>query len=204
MNVKIPNVTKDCGNKGIWAPYESFYIHAMLFNTRSAVASIQWVNAALEQLSSDESGDALALLDKRSMLCELQNIILQAAALSRYFWPVRQGHEARAKQLRAAFDVADENPLKDRDLRNEIEHFDERLDSYLQTGIAGYIFPEFVGPFPKSDGVPTHIFRAYYVDAGLFELLGKCYEIEPLAREILRMHDRLLLADRNGGRLGGS
>jgi hypothetical protein len=209
MNVRIPNAplelrsTGNCGDKGIWAPYEAFYIHAMLFNTRSAVTSIEWISTALEQVSRNLSDDALAQLDRSSMLCELQNIVLQSAALSRYFWPVRKGHEARAEQLRDAFDVADDNPLKNRDLRNEIEHFDERLDSYISNGIVGYIFPEFVGPLPESDGVPTHIFRAYYIDAGVFEMLGKRYEIEPIAHEILRVHDRLLFADRRGYRLGG-
>jgi hypothetical protein len=40
--------------------YEAFYIHAILFNTRSAVVSIEWVSIALEQISRDLSGDALA------------------------------------------------------------------------------------------------------------------------------------------------
>lgn len=209
MNVRIANAplklrsTGNCSDKGIWAPYEAFYIYAMLFNTRSAVTSIEWISTALEQVSRNLTDDPLAQLDRSSMLCELQNIVLQAAALSRYFWPAWKGHEARAEQLRHAFDVVDDNPLKNRDLRNEIEHFDERLDSYISNGIVGYIFPEFVGPLPESDGVPTHIFRAYYIDAGIFEMLGKRYEIEPIAHEILRVHDRLLSADRNGGRLGG-
>lgn len=186
---------------GIWATYEAFYIQAMLFTTRSAVASIQRVSNALEQVSRDTPGDALERLDRSALLNELQNVILQAAALSRYFWPARQGHETRAKQLRDAFDVTEDNPLKNRDLRNEIEHFDEKLDAYLADGIAGYIFPEFVGPLPESDRVPAHIFRAYYLDVGLFEMLGKRYELQPLANEIVRVHDLLILADRGGGRL---
>jgi hypothetical protein len=186
---------------GIWAPYEAFYIHAMMFNTRSAMASIDSVSAALEVISSYTSGDAFEQLDRSALLDELQNIILQAAALSRYFWPVRQGHEARARQLREAFDIADDNLLKNRDLRNEIEHFDEKLDAYLADGIAGCIFPEFVGPLPESDGTRAHIFRAYYIDVGLFEMLGRRYDIQSLADEIARLHDCLLLADRGGGRL---
>ena len=194
----------DGSDRGIWAPYEAFYIRAMLFNTRSAVVSIKSVSTEIEQLSGDLTGDALTKLDRSALLGELQNIILQAAALSRYFWPVRRGHEGRASQLRAALDIADDNPLKNRELRNEIEHFDEKLDAYLSDGIVGYIFPEFVGPLPENDGVPAHIFRAYYLDVGLFELLGKRYEIGPLANEILRLHDRLLVAEGNGGRLRGS
>jgi hypothetical protein len=40
--------------------YEAFYIHAILFKTRSAVVSVEWVSTALEQISRDLSGDALA------------------------------------------------------------------------------------------------------------------------------------------------
>jgi len=193
---------KKSSDTGIWPPYEAFYIRAMLFNTGSAVVSIEVISTALQQISGGLSGNTLTQSDRSALLTELQNIILQAAALSRYFWPVRDGHEARGRQLRAAFDIVDDNPLKNRDLRNEIEHFDERLDAYVSDGITGYIFPEFVGPLPESDGVPAHIFRAYYLDVGLFETLGKRYEIEPLANEILRLHERLLMADGNGGRLG--
>jgi hypothetical protein len=144
--------------------------------------------------------DSLRHLDTNGLLNELQNMILHAAALSRYFWPVRQGHDARAKQLREAFGVIDGNPLKNRDLRNEIEHFDEKLDAYLSDGIAGYIFPEYVGPLPQNDA-PAHIFRAYQLDVGLFEMLGKRYEIEPIADEVARLHDRFLFSNSQGGRL---
>lgn len=195
---------KEGSNRGIWAPYEAFYIQAMLFNTRSAVVSIEFVSSALNQISHNQSGEDLSQSDSSAMLGELQNVILQAAALSRYFWPVRRGHEARGHQLRVALAVTDDNPLKNRDLRNEIEHFDEKLDAYLSDGIYGHIFTEFVGPLPVSDGVPAHIFRAYYYDVGLFEILGKRYEVEPLANEILRLHHRLLECDRSGGCLGGS
>ncbi len=113
------------------------------FNTRSAVASIERISKALER-KDHASAEFLRHLDRSSFLNELQNMILHAAALSRYFWPVRKGHEVRAKQLREVFGVTETNPLKNRDLRNEIEHFDEELEAYLSEGIAGSIFPEFV------------------------------------------------------------
>lgn len=59
-----------------------------------------------------------------------------------------------------------------------MEHFDEKLDDYLRDGIAGDLLSEYVGPLPVPDGVPLHLFRAYYLDAGLFEMLGKRYEID--------------------------
>jgi hypothetical protein len=193
----------DQNDFGIWPSYEAFYIRAMLFNTRSAVESIEYVAKSLATLSQDTRDDSLQHLDKSGVLDELQNIIFQAAALSRYFWPARhrQGHDARAKQLREALGVTDDNALRNRDLRNEIEHFDEKLDAYLSQGIAGYIFPEFVGTLPEKGGVPAHFFRAYYLDVGIFETLGKRYKLVPIANEISRVHDHLLFCDACGGRL---
>lgn len=63
-------------------------------------------------------------LPHRQILNDLQNMVVQAGSLSRYFWPVRKGHEARAAALRRAFDMSESSPLFSRDLRNAIEHFD--------------------------------------------------------------------------------
>jgi hypothetical protein len=89
---------------GIWPPFEAFYIDAMLFNTRSALASIEVAANMIRRLSGD------ILRDTDSLLANLQNIAVQ--------------------------------------------------------GAVGYILPQYVGPLPQSDGVPAHIFRAYYTDAG--------------------------------------
>lgn len=169
---------------GIWPPYQAFYVEAMLFNTRSAMASIERVSVTIDALTKDPSGELFDRIDRRGLLNELQNIVQQAAALSRYFWPMTKGnerYESRAQQLRAAYSVKAESPLKDRGLRNQIEHFDEKLDDYLKDGIVGYILPEYVGPLLERDGVPGHLFRAYYLDEGIFEVLGKQYKVQPIA-----------------------
>lgn len=185
----------------IWPPSEVCYIHAMLFNTQSAIESIEVVSSVMEHLSEHPEEIEHSDIDTGVVLNHLQNIVVQGAAISRYFWPVRKPHEARGELLRQAFNIGDNNPLKNRDLRNEIEHFDERLDTYLVDGFVGYFFPEYFGPQPESDGVPAHIFRAYHTDVGVFCLLGKEYRIKPIADEIIRINDMLLDFDENGGRL---
>ncbi len=187
-------------NAGIWPPYEAFYIEAMLSNTRSAAASIEWVGTTLEAIACDESGESFQELDTRKLLDELQNVVVKAAALSRYFWPAAKGtvHQGRAKHLREALDITEDNALRNRALRNAIEHFDERLDAYIADGIVGTILPEYVGILEPNDGVPIHIFRAYYLDAGLFEMLGKRYEIPPLADEVMRLRNRLVACSHDG------
>ena len=52
------------------------------------------------------------------------------------------------------------SPLEDRELRNALEHFDERLDDFLLKDPVGYFFP---GPSVQSheiaDEAPGQIFR---------------------------------------------
>ena len=185
----------------IWAPFETFYIQAMLFNCQSAIRSMVRISSVFEKLPQGVTEDDLRNLPVHAILNELQNVVIQGGALSRYFWPVQKGHEDRARQLRQALVINDDNSLKNRNLRNAIEHFDERLDDYLSDGLVGYIFPEFVAPRPQEEGVRGHFFRAYFIDCGVFRLLDAEYEIEPIAREIQRISTLLIEADKNGGRL---
>lgn len=183
---------------GIWPPYEAFYIEAMLFNGVSALRSCEEIANALQKY--DQEG-----FNEEQLLDNLQNLVMHGAALSRYFWPARKGshgeHEQRAQHLGERFEMTDDSPLKDRDLRNQIEHFDEKLDSYLLGNVTGHIIPKYVGPLPEDQEVPVHIFRAYYTDVGVFEMLGRRYEVQPIADEIYRVYQLLEKFVKSGYRM---
>lgn len=184
----------------IWPPFEAFYIQSMLFNSISAARSITRLEAIFAKVLEQPTADNVAQLPTKVILNELQNIVLQSAALSRYFWPVRKGYEGRGQCLRETFAIDQSSPLYNRDLRNALEHFDERLEKYLESGIVGYIFPEYVGKKPENKGVPGHFFRAYFVDTGEFRLLGEEFKMQALADELLFVHNHLVRLDQNGGR----
>jgi len=192
---------KQSSKTEIWAPYEVFYIHSMRFNTLSAEKSIRQVNAVLHVVQENSPEDPIGALPVHLILDELQNLLIQAAAVSRYFWPARSSHEWRGAQLRSAFGIGDDNPLRSRDLRNSIEHFDERLDIFLEGDVTGHILPEYMGPFDEPTEVPVRLFRAYYVDNGIFELLGQQFDIQPISEAVLAVHEQLGKMDKSGGRL---
>src|ERR671916_807773 len=89
-------------------PYEAFYINSMLFNTQSAVRSIEVLSMVINYLAESKSPESLAAIDTEDVLNHLQNIIVQGAALSRYFWPVRKGYKRRGEYLRKALGVTDD------------------------------------------------------------------------------------------------
>jgi hypothetical protein len=177
---------------GIWSPAEAFYIEAMLFSSTSALQSAEAVGDWLDSLKVKRGEDSKAP-DQRVVLDSLQNLIIHAATLSKYFWPPGNGeyHQARGLHLRERFGIKDDSPLKSRALRNAIEHFDERLDNHMRKVIVGYVIPFYVGPTPRDMGVPLHVFRAYYLDTGIFQVLEERYDVLPIIDEVERLHDLL-------------
>lgn len=186
---------------GIQPPFEAFYILAMRWHTVAAVRSIELVQRWVEFVHAD---DERALeLPQSSLLHELQNILHQFGCISRYFFPARAAaiHTARALQLREAFEVTDDSPLADRELRNALEHFDERLDKYFSGHVVGQIIPDLVDYSPPESDVPLHVFKGFYVADLTFVLLGQAHAMQPIIAELVRLHHRLIDAEKAGMRL---
>lgn len=55
----------------------------------------------------------------------------------------------------------------------------------------------------SDSGVPTFLFRAYYTDVGVFEILGYRCHVQPVLDEIHSLHERLLRCAEGGGRIPG-
>lgn len=189
--------------EGIWPPHEAFYIEGMLFCTSSALRAAGDVQAALDRSAEHAPSASVWQESERIILDGVQTLALQAAALSRYLWPARMKklHLLRAARLRTGLGVTEDSCLSKRDLRNALEHFDERLDEFCRTLVAGVILPTYVGPLDKQHDVPRHLFRAYYTDIGVFEVLGDRFEMVPILEEVEELHERLLAAAYNGSRI---
>jgi hypothetical protein len=157
------------------------------FCINSATRSIEALAELMQEVERQNTWKVLRDADPEVVLDEIQSIIVQGAAVSRYFWPVREKYAARGEELRRFYGITDSSPLRSRDLRNAIEHFDERLDDYLSRVIVGHIYPHYIGPEFDGRGVPQHFFRAYFVDSGTFQLLGHRFEVGPLSRELWRL-----------------
>jgi hypothetical protein len=188
-------------NDGIHPPFEAFYIESMLWHASSAKHSIDIVNEWLEMVRNND--ERAFNIDKSELFVLLQNILHQAGCISRYFFPTRQLpiHQNRAQRLKQALRVADENPLAKRDLRNAIEHFDERLDKYLVESQAGNFISEDVGYVQPESEIPLHIFKGFYTHPPIFVLLGTPYEMAPIMTEMVRINNELLQCSKHGYRL---
>lgn len=184
----------------IWPQHEAFYIQSMLFHTRQSCVSITFVAELVSRLSGERKAGVMSDFDCSLALDHVQNIVFRAAAISRYFWPSRKCFDDRGARLRAAFEINESSALRNRALRDAAEHFDERLDSYLKGGIVGCIIPEWFGPLREQE-VPTHYFRAYFINTGRLRILDQEFFVQPIVEEVIRVHNLLVRFDENGGRM---
>jgi hypothetical protein len=179
----------------IFPPFEAFYITSLLFCTESALSSASAVMDLLE-----ENQNRKFEFPPRLTLDQLQNIANQGAAISRYFWPSDPKYAKRGSALRVALKVEDSSPLRERKLRNIVEHFDEYLDDFLKKCLAGQFIPDYFGPKPPDDRGPLMFFRAFFTNTGEFEILGQIFPLQPIVDEIQRIHKLLIECEVNGSR----
>lgn len=172
-------------NHEIHPMHEVFYIESLLSITRTVMSERNVTVTFLDQIQKGNFKDQNFLIDS------IQNIILQAASLSRFFWPVsnKKMYKRRGQILRDTYGITESNPLRNRDVRNFIEHFDEKLDEYLSKFITGTVYPSYVGPRINEEA--KHIFRAYFLDEAVFKIFDLEYKVIPITNEIERINDLL-------------
>jgi hypothetical protein len=172
--------------------HEAFYIHAMLHSAKAAVNAFSRYSLALQ------NGD-----EAEVVVSAVQEALTHSAALSRYFWPSRQGGttKARGEKLRIAFRM-ETSCLRNRELRDAIEHFDERLDENMLGDPIGVTFPtSLVGDWKMANDPLGNIFRLVDPSARIFVLLGKPYDFGSVQDEVERVLAVAQGYDRAGCRL---
>ncbi|QXG77397.1 hypothetical protein KUM42_07795 [Modestobacter sp. L9-4] len=116
-----------------------------------------------------------------------------AASMSKILWPPTRNVDSRARghAIRTRLGIDETSLLHDRAVRNDFEHFDERLDEFFQSGRTN-IFDRALtpvemlplGPYfdppPGSSGDGGAIFRLIDPVAGTIAVLGHSIGIDEL------------------------
>jgi len=83
-------------------------------------------------------------------------ILTSSANISKFFWPgssrpkksgvTQEEVDDRASDLKNRLDIDDESPLHNRDLRDDFEHYDERLQVWAKNSENHILIRRFIGP----------------------------------------------------------
>ena len=178
---------------GIHPPYEIFYLMSV------------WETAA-RTLDAFERYDALLAEGARDLaiVATLQEALTHVAALARFFWPIRDKWNtySRGSKLRKAFGVEDDSCLRDKQLRNCLEHYDEKVDEFLLEDRAGNFYPQsIVGPSAMSENAIIHVFRLVDPKEQVFVLLGNKYNFGRIREAVEDVYANAQRMISSGGRL---
>jgi len=155
--------------------------------------SIQYsVNASCESFKRYDTALLNDHPDRALIVNPIHDALGHAAAVSRYFWHYsgdrlyRKLHKARAKALREMYKLDSSSALNNRDLRNTLEHFDERLDRYLLEEVAGVHFPmPSVGTYVESSSNNVNrIYKMVDPENEIFVIFDKAYDFGKIRRAV--------------------
>lgn len=186
-------IVTTCG--GIHPPCEAFYISSILYAAERSENAFSRFDAAVTEAAPDTQ-----------IVATVQEALTHAAALSRFFWPMKKKNDllsaARGARLRDAFGLDDASPLRGRTLRNAFEHFDEDLDRFLLGDHVGLFLPTpIVAEHALADDALSHIFKLVDPAHGICVLLGEKYEFRLIRAEVERVLALAKDMQKHGSRL---
>jgi len=173
---------------GIWAPAVAFYSRSVRYAvTRANAAFVRYDDLRCANEPAEEQVSAV------------HEALGHASAASRFFFPpgaknksLKKLQNARAQKLRGIFEVSHESPLKNRELRNFLEHFEENLDEYILLNDSGMFFTDaMVGEATLADESSGNVFKLVDPIAEVFVVLGTKFNFGPLRSEIERLYARV-------------
>jgi hypothetical protein len=119
-----------------------------------------------------------------------QSFLVAAGNVSKCLWGINLDDGARAERraLRISLGVSESSPLKSRSLRNQYEHFDERLAEWHAetSGNISLIDLSVASPFPAAADVAL---RNFAPERSALTFRGTEYELQPLIDELQRVRE---------------
>lgn len=125
--------------------------------------------------------------DQHVFWASIQNFLTAAANISKTLWGAgRKGADARSV-LRQSLKVKEGSPLASTDLRNHLEHFDERLDRWHKTSERHNFVDFAIGPRGQTVvGVEEKdMFRQYDPETGDIIFWGERHPLAPIRDAIV-------------------
>lgn len=165
-----------------------------------SLAAIRYLNDALQQISNREINPLERNFFQSEVFRQMHSLLTHASNVSRMFWPPMPKQKknetdenfekrllsidkvVRGRVLKTTFEIDDSNPLKNRALRDHLEHYDERVDHWRNNSTHKNIVSDTIGPANTIVGPEaTDIMRWFDPTRNIFMFRGEEYDIQSIA-----------------------
>jgi hypothetical protein len=115
--------------------------------------------------------------------------------ISKVFFPARSQSEARCAHMRTLFGVGDNSLLGARDVRNGLEHFDERIDRWAATSQRHNFADRIVMPPGAIVGLdPSYFARSFDPSSTVISVFGDSVDLKAVIAEVQAIVGRVQAA----------
>jgi hypothetical protein len=129
--------------------------------------------------------------DELEVWCSIQSILTAARIVSMILWPSRKSSKARGEALRALLGIDDKNLLSDRTFRNHFEHYDERIEDWLESNRSAVYMDASIDPFNSTWGPnPVNRHRGYNPLTQVLTFRGKSMDLAALLKALEEMRHK--------------
>ena len=160
------------------------YLEVILQQCDSAVDAIRKLEALLRANP----------LENRKIFDSLHHFLTHASMVSKMLWPVKSAQQ-RGERLRKLLNIPDNHILEDRDLRNFIEHIDERIDLWARQSVGLIMVDLYIGPRSSLGGQladARNILRLYDHQAKTYIVFGEEYRIQDILTGLTGIAETLM------------
>jgi hypothetical protein len=119
----------------------------------------------------------------------VQNLLNAAANISKALWGPKGKLAAQKEALRDSLGITNDSPLQTPDMRNNYEHFDDRLDLWWKNSNSRtFVDMTVLWSNPDFKGIdPTDRFRAYDPKTGDLSFWGQEFNLKAIVDEARRI-----------------
>jgi hypothetical protein len=179
------------------------YVSEVKKQCEFGLAAVKYLNHALQQVNNRELAREESQFYHSEVFRQIHSLLTHASNVSRMFWPpspkqkkneTAQDYEnrlqkidkvARGRVLKVEYGLDDSNPLKNRTLRDHLEHYDERLDHWRNNSVNRNIVSDTIGPPNAIIGpAETDMMRWFDPTRNVFKFRGEEYDLQSIAASI--------------------
>lgn len=164
------------------------YLNEASIQAQMALNAVGSLNHALERTSLQNISHQERLHFHREVFRSIHSLLTHSSNLSKLFWPPHKKGEQgrrraqRGETLRRIVRLPDDGHLlKRRNIRDHLEHFDERLDSWNNPEARRNFVQDTIGPPEAIQGVDEgDMMRGYDPASRNFTFRGERYDLQNL------------------------
>lgn len=140
-------------------------------------------------MAAEAAQSALNPVNQDVFWASVQNCLTAVANISKALWGQGGKYAKERKPLRDSLDVGNNSSLKPTSMRNNFEHFDERLDDWYATSTNRNHLDHMIGPPNMVAGLAdTDMFRVFDPTTAELVFWGKRYPLTTILDEVRRLY----------------